>query len=170
MSEIWKDISGFEGRYQVSDQGRVRSVARLQRYTHWRTGEELFRQTKDRVVAAQLVNSGYQIVHLHRDNERKALLVHRLVAEAFLPGQACETVNHINGQKTDNRASNLEWATYTENHLHAVEHGLNTQAIAVVDPATGRAYPSITQAARGARCSHRTVRARFVREGATCTA
>jgi hypothetical protein len=162
MTETWKDIAGFEGRYQVSDLGRVRSLPRKQRYTHWRTGEELFRSTAGRILATQTVNSGYGIVHLHADNQRVARLVHRLVADAFLPPPAKPLVNHLNGNKADNRAVNLEWVTDTENKLHAVEHGLNVQAIVVVDPATGLVYPSITQAARHTKRSHRTVRATFL--------
>jgi hypothetical protein len=143
--ENWKDIPGFEGRYQVSDQGRVRSMPRLQRYL-LRNGQEAFRKTAERVLAQQVTNSGYPLVHLYLDNDRSALTVHSLVARAFLPAPTGETVNHKNGVKTDNRAENLEWATYSENHLHAVDHRLNTQAIPVIAPG-GRRFPSISQAA-----------------------
>lgn len=168
MTEQWADIAGFEGRYQVSSEGRVRSLPFKQRYTHWRTGREHYRQTAGRILSTQKINSGYRIVHLHKDNVRTALLVHRLVADAFLLGQPGETVNHKDGNKTNNRASNLEWTSYSENHIHAVALGLNAQAIRVTDPATGVTYDSITQAAKQARRSHRTVRALFVREAATC--
>jgi len=163
MAEQWEDIAGFEGRYQVSNLGRVKALSFAQRYTHWRTGKELFRQTKERFLATQAINSGYLIVHLHLDNVRTARLVHRLVADAFLECPASETVNHKNGVKTDNHAGNLEWATQTENKLHAVAYGLNVQAIPVIDPVTGERYGSIAQAAKGARKSHRTVRATFMR-------
>lgn len=168
MIEQWKDIPGFEGRYQVSNLGRVKSLAFKQRYTHWRTGAELFRQTREKILAVQLINSGYEIVHLHLGNKRKAFLVHRLVASAFLPGPAFPTINHKNGIKTNNSASNLEWATYSQNHNHAVEMGLNLQALPVSDPITGVRYPSISRAARLARKSHRKVRATFLREGEVC--
>jgi len=115
--EQWKDISGFESRYQVSNEGRVKSVPFMQRYL-LRTGAEAFRQTKERVLAQQTINSGYLIVHLHLNHKRTAATVHSLVAKAFVPGTG-ETVNHLNGNKTDNRAANLEWASYTENHLLA---------------------------------------------------
>jgi hypothetical protein len=164
MVEIWRPIAGFESRYEVSNLGRVRSVPRRLRYTHWRTRAELFRQVPGKVIAAQPMNSDYLIVHLHADGERTALLVHRLVAAAFLEGSG-EEVNHENGIKTDNRADNLEWQSSTGNKLHAVAAGLNSQAVPVTDPLTGEQYPSIAQAARGARVSHRTVRATFVQGG-----
>ena len=143
--EIWKDVPGFEGRYQVSNLGRVKSLSFMQRYL-LRNGAEAYRRTAERIVSQQKINSGYLIVHLHLDNARKAVTVHRLVAEAFLPAPAGETVNHIDGVKTNNVASNLEWSSYTDNHLHAVDLQLNTQAIPVVSPFTGRRYPSISQA------------------------
>lgn len=163
MTEQWKDIKGFEGRYQISNTGKVKAIPFKQRYL-LRNGKEAFRLTKERLLCLNMINSGYQIVHLYLDNQRSALLVHRLVAEHFLSSPLSETVNHKNGIKTDNRIENLEWATYTENHLHAVAKGLNKQAIAVTDPITGKTYDSIAQAAKGARKSHRKVRATFIKE------
>lgn len=144
--ELWKDISGFEGRYQVSDLGRVKSLPFMQRYL-LRDGREAFRRTSERVLSTQRINSGYLIVHLYIENQRSALTVHSLVAKAFLPGPSGETVNHRNGVKTDNRAANLEWATYSENHLHAVGMRLNRRAIPVIGP-KGDRFPSISQASQ----------------------
>lgn len=159
--EVWKDVPGYEGRYQVSDQGRVKSLPFKQRYL-LRTGAEAYRQTPERILAQQKINSGYLIAHLHLDNKRKAFTVHRLVAAAFIAGSG-ETVNHINGVKTDNRAVNLEWASYTENHLHAVALGLNPNAVPVAHPTTGQRFPSINQAARAAQVNHRTVSKEWAR-------
>ncbi|MBC8950221.1 NUMOD4 domain-containing protein [Xenorhabdus sp. TS4] len=153
MSEIWKVISGYEGRYEISSKGRVRSVSFKQRYL-LRNGKEAFRKTQPKIIAQQITNSGYLLVHLHLNNHRKARTVHTLVAEAFLAGSG-ETVNHINGNKQDNRACNLEWASYSENHLHAVATGLNKQAVRVQHPITGAIYSSITQAAKACRVCHR---------------
>jgi NUMOD4 motif/HNH endonuclease len=164
MVERWKDIVDYEGRYQVSDQGRVKALSFMQRYL-LRNGKEAYRRTKEKILAQQPINSGYLIVHLHLSNKRIAHLVHRLVAEAFLPPPVEDTVNHKNknGDKTNNLLDNLEWATYTNNHLHAVKHRLNKQAIPVVNPTDGVRYDSIAQAAKGAHKNHRHVAATFTR-------
>ena len=159
MIEEWKDVEGYEGRYQVSNMGKLRSVPFLQRYL-LRTGEPAFRLTRQKSIATQPINSGYLIAHLHKDGKRKAVLVHRLVAGAFIgPGE----VNHINGLKTDNHLSNLEIVTRTENHLHAVRLGLNKQAIRVMDSRSGVRYYSMTQAARATGHSMGYVSRNFVR-------
>jgi hypothetical protein len=123
--EQWKDIPGYEGRYQVSDQGRVKSLPFMQRYL-LRTGQEAYRRTAERILAQQPNNKGYLLVHLHRDNKRVAYTVHGLVARAFIPGSA-DTINHKDGVKANCAASNLEWATWSENHKHAWATGLRTK-------------------------------------------
>lgn len=160
MEEIWKDIPGFEGRYQVSNMGRVKSLPFMQRFLTKR-GEEAFRQTKERIISQQAINSGYLIVHLNLDYKRKAATVHRLVADAFVRGVGDE-VNHKDGNKQNNCASNLEYCSYSENLLHAVATGLNRQAVKVQCPRTETVYDSIAQAAKGARVSPKTAR-RWVR-------
>lgn len=163
MTEQWKDIKGYEGRYQVSNRGNIKSLSFKQRYL-LRNGKEAYRVTKEKAIATNLINSGYLVAHLHLNNKRTALLVHRLVAEHFLSSPSSETVNHKNGIKTDNRIENLEWATYTENHLHAVDAGLNKQAIAVINPITGARYPSLMQAAKSAKRSRRSLHKYFIKE------
>lgn len=162
--EQWRPVAGFDDRYEVSDHGRVRAISFMQRYTHWRTGEELFRRTKCKLLKLKKVNSGYLSAHLYRDDKCSPMLVHRLVATAFIGPPGDWITNHKNGNKQDNRPENLEWVTDSENKLHAVSIGLNTQAIRVVDPDTGIRYDSISQAAKGAHKSHRKVRATFIKE------
>lgn len=162
MAENWKDVAGYEGRYQVSDEGRIKAVSFMQRYL-LRNRQEAFRRTKERAISTQPINSGYLIAHLHFGGKRTAHLMHRLVADAFLGSSTARLVNHKNGDKRDNRVSNLEWVTDAENKLHAVAIGLNSQAIPVIDPATGRRFDSIAQAAKGAHKSHRAVRANFLK-------
>lgn len=116
MTEQWKDVPGYEGRYQVSDHGRVRNGV-------------------GHVLATNEQNSGYLIVHLYSGGRatRKPHLVHRLVLAAF-EGADEAHVNHRDGVKHNNRRSNLERATPSENMQHAVAMGL---AVAPRHPVVG---------------------------------
>lgn len=106
--EMWKDIEGYEGRYQVSNLGSVKSLI-----------------TKERILKPGTNNRGYLYVALSENGEAKNFLVHRLVALHFIPnpGQR-EFVNHIDGDKTNNMKSNLEWNTFRENYNHAMKNNL----------------------------------------------
>lgn len=171
MSEIWKPVVGYESRYEVSSIGRVRSKTVSLRYTHWRSGEEHYRVSPQSILSQQKSNSGYLLVSLHLDNRRRVNTVHRLVAEAFIANDGHPEVNHKDGNKANNSIENLEWISRSENKRHAVVFGLNTQAIPVACPRTGRRYPSITQAAAACGVSHKTVSATFLRTGcAPCLA
>jgi len=107
MEEIWKSIGGFEGIYQISNCGNVRSVKRSKNLKHNNS-------------------HGYFTVDLYLNGIRKKIRVHRLVAEAFIPNPDNKPeVNHEDGVKTNNNASNLTWMTHSENGLHAYRTGLN---------------------------------------------
>ena len=108
--EVWRDVKGYEGLYQVSNMGRVKSLGRKDRFG---------RVIKERVLEPAVTHNGYLRVGLHVDGKRKMLRVHRLVCEAFHenPDNKSE-VNHVNENKTDNRACNLEWSTRAENCNH----------------------------------------------------
>ena len=110
-NEEWRDVVGYEGRYQVSSMGRVKSLER--KVTHWRGGERI---QKERILKPDTDRGGYLRVGLCDGEKRKKFRVHRLVCEEFHENPDNKPqVNHINEIKTDNRASNLEWATAREN-------------------------------------------------------
>jgi hypothetical protein len=111
-NEIWKDIAGYEGYYQVSNLGRVRSYPR--------NGTSYF----IKILKAR-IDMGYERVWLSRGNMVKPQKISRLVASVFIPNiNNKPEVNHINGVKTDNRVENLEWVTKSENIKHAFATGL----------------------------------------------
>ena len=110
-NEEWRDVVGYEGLYQVSDQGRVKN---LERTFIDKIGRE--RYVKECILKPGMDKGGYLRVGLCDGEKRKTFKVHRLVCEAFHENPDNKPqVNHINEIKTDNRASNLEWATAREN-------------------------------------------------------
>lgn len=116
--EIWKNIEGFEGSYQISNLGRVKSLERK----IFRNGS--FYVRKEMILKQQQNKFGYHLVLLYPLNRGK-VMVHRLVATHFLPNiENKKTVNHINGNKADNNIKNLEWVTQSENIIHAYKIGL----------------------------------------------
>lgn len=109
MEEIFKDIVGFEGKYQVSNFGNVKSL----NYQN---------TSKAKLLTPIKHHCGYLLVHL---GTSKIKMVHTLVANAFIPNpDNKKCVNHIDGNKQNNAVSNLEWVTYKENMEHAIRTGL----------------------------------------------
>lgn len=114
--EIWKSVSGYENLYMVSNLGRVKSLER----TKVNHSKKQF--CKERILNPLKI-AGYFRVVLYKNSKHQNFLLHRLVAEAFIPNPENKPqVNHKNGVKTDNQVENLEWVTGSENVLHSYKN------------------------------------------------
>ena len=121
-NEIWKDVIGWEGFYQISNFGNVKSLERQV----YNKGHKCYRVQYGRVLKPAIASHGYRMVHLLNGKISRSVCVHRLVIEAFIPNsENKKETNHKDGNKLNNNVDNLEWATYTENINHALNTGLN---------------------------------------------
>lgn len=124
MNEEWRPVIGFEDSYEVSNLGRVRSKTRMVK-----NGKTSMRLQEGNIRKTSITRLGYENVGMSKDCKEKKYYVHRLVAQAFIPNtEDKETVNHIDGVKTNNCVSNLEWATLKENIQHSFD--INIRKIA----------------------------------------
>lgn len=120
MNEEWKDINGYEGLYQVSNLGRVKS------FIGW-NGHKRIEREKIINGWTQTTNKGYKrkVISLRRNKEKEMFMIHQLVLNAFMcnapEGKVC---NHIDGDSLNNKIENLEWVTQQQNVIHAYETGL----------------------------------------------
>jgi hypothetical protein len=125
MDEIWVDIFGYEGLYQVSNLGRVKSCTK--EIPHYLGGKRILKEKYRKIVTDK---DGYSIVDLYKNGIGKMMKVHRLVGSAFLDKKDEKSqINHINGIKNDNKVENLEWCDASENQLHAFKIGLKKPQI-----------------------------------------
>lgn len=121
--EEWRDIPGYEGMYQISSFGRVKSLSRkiVKDFIDGRHAEHISQE----IILSPCSARGYKRVILHKNGEGRRFLVHRLVAEAFVDNPNCEKiVNHLDGNKTNNVPENLEWCDYSRNMQHAFDEGI----------------------------------------------
>ena len=150
--EEWRDIPGYEGIYQVSNRGRVKSLER----TSW--NGFLHCKIGGRILKNSLMRNGYYRVTLSKDSGQQQFYIHRLVAEAFIPNpKSLNVIDHIDANKLNNDVSNLRWVTQEENMRHAWEmglipdgsknliHGINCRPVIRSD---GKVYESIASASR----------------------
>ena len=120
MNEIWKNIEGYEGYYQISNLGQIRSLDRKL----W--NGQAFHLRKGKILKSFIRKNGYKNVVLSKNSQLKNFMIHRLVAEIFISNpKNKKDVNHLNGIKIDNRVDNLEWCTRSENQIHAYNTGIS---------------------------------------------
>lgn len=121
LKEKWKPVVGYEGLYEVSNLGRVKS---LERHI---VARQYNRKLDEHILHTYDNGRGYQILSLNKDGQQTNHKVHRIVAEAFIPNpNNYPVVNHKDGNKKNNNVDNLEWTTHQQNTKHAIETGLLT--------------------------------------------
>lgn len=158
MKEIWKDIEGYEGLYQVSNLGRVKSLG---------NGGS---NSKERILK-QLNKNGYFGVCLCKEGKPKGFDIHRLVASEFIPNpDNLPMVNHKDECKTNNRVDNLEWcsAKYNNNYGTRIQRITEKKSKQVLCVETGKTYPSLRQAERELGISHNNISAVCLGKYKTC--
>lgn len=118
MEEIWKDIKGYEGLYQISNFGNIKSKKR---------------QGTNGKITKQVSKIGYYIVDLYKESKRQTKYLHRIIAETFIPNpNNLKCINHKDGNKLNNSIENLEWCNYSYNNFHAYRNGLKSNCKAVI--------------------------------------
>ena len=143
IEEIWKDIPGFEGFYEASNKGSIRSVSRIVRSGRGH------RINPSVVLKPSIGQWGYEQVSLRENGKKYNKRVNRLIAETFIPNpNNYPQVNHIDGNKTNNCVSNLEWCNSSQNMKHCFDNGLSRWKTKIRIVETGIVYDSISECAR----------------------
>lgn len=126
MQEIWKDIKNYEGLYQVSNLGRVKSLNRICYDSVRKYNKKIFK----RILKQAIAKPGYYTINLTKNGKQQTYRIHRLVAETFIPNPYnYPIINHIDGNKLNNNINNLEWCTYKHNSKEAKKLGLLKSSI-----------------------------------------
>lgn len=165
MEETWQPIDGFEGIYEISNLGEVKSLERTISYIN-RWGTETSRTFPSCILKPSLDKDGYLYVTFKINGKQFHKRVHRLIAEAFIPNpEGKPTVNHKNHIRNDNRIENLEWATYDEQcdevwkNNAKVSHQEQSKQVYKysLDNSFIALYPSIREAGKACNLSHRSI-------------
>ena len=147
MEEIWKDIKGYEGLYQVSNLGRIKSLTRKN-------------VLKERIIKGGIQKNGYRFVLLYKDKKVRIFKVHRLVAEAFIPNpNEYKEINHIDENKQNNNAENLEWCTRSYNCSYGSFNKNKVRKVLQYDEYWNfiKEWDSITEAHKVLKISHSSI-------------
>ena len=124
-NEIWKRVIGYEGQYEVSNMGRLRYVAKTVMRFRKDTSRSHAVSIKGKTTNGYFNKKGYLATKLWKDKDKKCVIIHRLVAMAFIPNpNNLPQVNHIDGVKSNNKVQNLEWCDNSHNIKHAYSNGL----------------------------------------------
>jgi hypothetical protein len=120
LIEVWKDVKNYEGHYQVSSFGQVKSMSRLRK-----TKGGSYAPLNEKILKQKTNKNGYKVLHLRLEDKESWPSVHRLVADAFISNNENKsTVNHKDCDKSNNNVSNLEWSTHSEQMIHATSNNL----------------------------------------------
>lgn len=123
LAELWKDIKGYEGIYQVSNLGRVRSLDK-KTYQKNKFGKFQHVLHKGRILNIQKQRNGYLTIDLHKNGKFERKTIHKLVADTFIPNiNNYKYINHKDSNISNNKANNLEWCTQSYNIKYAYDHG-----------------------------------------------
>lgn len=124
MEEIWKDIEGWEGLYQVSNLGRVKSLPRITQF-----GNRI-KHTGELILSTPIGKRGYKVVVLYKNNKQYTFTLHRLIAKSFIPNPTnLPCIDHINTIRTDNRIDNLRWVSHRQNNNNELTKKHNKEAM-----------------------------------------
>lgn len=131
MTEIWRQVRGFEGAYEISNEGRLRAISRRVWFTS-KKGRRCLREKVGRLVATPVGNHGYPMAYLTLNEERRAATLHSLVAEAFIgPRPEGMEVCHNDGNRQNCAAWNLRYDTRKNNHKDKDRHGTKARGSAI---------------------------------------
>lgn len=125
-NEVWKDIIGYEGLYQISNTGKLKSLKRQYKKIDRRTNKEFIYSQAEKILKPRIDKKGYLHYALNKNKRAKEYKAHRLVAEAFITNiEGKPQINHKDMNKQNNCVENLEWCTNSENQKHSYKHNLN---------------------------------------------